>query len=382
MAQVSFAPPRFDWGKRPGARTLCRSPMAKVFVADLPPHFNDATTQQVFNAYGTISSLRMMPLRKEGDKAACIIDFADAGEAEWIVTNLNGNIAEGLTEPVVVRFANSTKGKAKGDGKGWGKAAGQDAGYGVSAGAATTGSNGSWGADGAASGSTWSGSGDWNAGGSGSWGGQEDGSGYGKSGKGQSWGGKNASAPYDGKGGGKKGGKDPHGARALVDAVADSGAQGDTSLRPEDQCVYIRGLPSDTTDLDLYKLFAVFGAIPHRGVKAMKNQDGTCTSVGFVDFTTPEAAQAAISALKDYPMPDGNSLFLKTKNPHGSGKGGGKGKQQGWQGDDGGKGKSWQPPPPPGPAPAQGAARAALPPAPPPPVRPSATTPPAPALAA
>ena len=56
----------------------------------------------------------------------------------------------------------------------------------------------------------------------------------------------------------------------------------------------------------------------------MKNADGTCTSIGFVDFADAAAAQAAIAALNGYKLPDGKRLFLKTKNPAGSGKGKGK----------------------------------------------------------
>jgi len=58
----------------------------------------------------------------------------------------------------------------------------------------------------------------------------------------------------------------------------------------------------------------------------MTNPDGTCTSVGFVDFIDPYSAQAAIQALNGFALSDGTSLFLKTKSP---GKGKGKGKDKG-----------------------------------------------------
>jgi len=377
----------------------------KVFISDLPSHFDEAATQQVFNAYGSISSLRMMPPRKEGDKAACIIDFTDAQEAQWIVTNLNGNIAEGLNDPVSVRFANASKGVGKAApappapqadaGKGWTKGGkgGKDGG----AAAAANSGAGTWASNsgaGAATSNSWSsgasgGGGSWSGGNSQSWSSNSNQSwdnnksggewksgpqeGYGKAGKGAGSEGY-SSSPYNGKGSGKKGGKDSN-ARALLDSVTKAGLLPDNGSRPEDQCVYIRGLPPDTTDTDIYRLFAVFGAIPPRGVKAMKHPDGTCTSIGFVDFSEPGVAQKAIEALNGYQLPDGKSLFLKTKNPAGSGKGGkdgkdGKGKQLK---GDGGKGKSWAPEPwsapappppvPPPPAPARPAAAVAPPPA-------------------
>merc|ERR1719253_886826 len=36
-----------------------------------------------------------------------MIRFASVEMATWVVENLNGNIPEGLTEPIIARFANS-----------------------------------------------------------------------------------------------------------------------------------------------------------------------------------------------------------------------------------------------------------------------------------
>eukprot|EP00972_Heterocapsa_arctica_P089463 13189359-Heterocapsa_arctica.AAC.1 len=88
--------------------------------------------------------------------------------------------------------------------------------------------------------------------------------------------------------------------------------------------LYIRNLPSDTTDLDLYELFSSFGAIAPRGVKAMTGPDGVCTGIGFIDFLNtdgPQAAQAAIMTLNGTQMPDGSILSIASKSP-GKGKGG------------------------------------------------------------
>merc|ERR1719491_2190270 len=46
-----------------------------------------------------------------------MVRFASVEMATWIVENLNGNIPEGLSEAVIVRFANDSKGD-KGGGKG------------------------------------------------------------------------------------------------------------------------------------------------------------------------------------------------------------------------------------------------------------------------
>jgi len=93
---------------------------------------------------------------------------------------------------------------------------------------------------------------------------------------------------------------------------------------PDDCQCFIKNLPSDTTDLDLYKLFAPFGAIPPTGVKAMANPDGTCKGFGFVDLADPTAAATAVMALDGHTLPDGSSISVSTKKPSNK-KGKGKG---------------------------------------------------------
>merc|ERR1712083_1210472 len=63
---------------------------------------DDATVRGIFGAYGTISTVKILP--PKGDKGACIVKFATQPEAEWIVENLNGNIAQGLETAVIVRY--------------------------------------------------------------------------------------------------------------------------------------------------------------------------------------------------------------------------------------------------------------------------------------
>merc|ERR1719464_2693444 len=78
--------------------------------------------------------------------------------------------------------------------------------------------------------------------------------------------------------------------------------------------VFVRGLPPNCTDADLYEVFSPFGAIPANGVKAMKTfQTESCNGTGFVDFIDPEAAQAAIGALAGFMLPDGSSLQVSLK---------------------------------------------------------------------
>uniref|UniRef100_A0A7S4VF06 RRM domain-containing protein n=1 Tax=Alexandrium monilatum TaxID=311494 RepID=A0A7S4VF06_9DINO len=165
-----------------------------VYITDLPMEVDDEKLVNIFSAYGTVTWSRVFEGKGKPTKAA-IVEFADVAEARWVVENLNGNIAEGLTEPINVAFKRDRR---KGDGKGFGKADSKGYGKGDAKG------YGKWGGD---SWSSWGGKGDGKGDGKGY--GKADAKGYGKgygkdSGKGKgkwggdgwsSWGGK-GSSPY------------------------------------------------------------------------------------------------------------------------------------------------------------------------------------------
>mmetsp|Transcript_19852 Transcript_19852/g.45217 ORF Transcript_19852/g.45217 Transcript_19852/m.45217 type:complete len:82 (-) Transcript_19852:37-282(-) len=67
----------------------------------------------------------MMPSKGKPSQAA-IVEFAEISEARWVVENLNGNIPQGLSEPVTVNFKRERQ-SSKGFGKdgGYGKMGGK-----------------------------------------------------------------------------------------------------------------------------------------------------------------------------------------------------------------------------------------------------------------
>mmetsp|Transcript_21079 Transcript_21079/g.59252 ORF Transcript_21079/g.59252 Transcript_21079/m.59252 type:complete len:229 (-) Transcript_21079:100-786(-) len=77
--------------------------------------------------------------------------------------------------------------------------------------------------------------------------------------------------------------------------------------------LHVGGLPADTTDRDVYEIFAPFGAIPSGGVKAMQDADGGCSGVAFVNFVDPGAAQHAMETLSGRRLRDGRTLSVKPK---------------------------------------------------------------------
>eukprot|EP00928_Gymnodinium_smaydae_P094310 TRINITY_DN789_c0_g2_i1.p1 TRINITY_DN789_c0_g2~~TRINITY_DN789_c0_g2_i1.p1 ORF type:complete len:358 (-),score=80.75 TRINITY_DN789_c0_g2_i1:93-1118(-) len=101
-------------------------PSDSVFVGDLPDDCDDERLKSVFNNYGTVVSHFFTPIGSSGKKA-CLITFGSVAEATWIVQNLNGNIPQGFTEPIVARFKNR---KNKGKGAGWDAGWGGDAAWG------------------------------------------------------------------------------------------------------------------------------------------------------------------------------------------------------------------------------------------------------------
>lgn len=263
----------------------------QVWIGGLADGCNEEMLQGVFGPYGAITWCKVTPA-KPGKKPSALVQFADPTDAAWFCENLNGNIPEGLTEPIQVMFSKN-QGPAQGKGKGEAKGGGKD-----------------------------------------------NGKGYGKvdakGGKAAGWSPYDGGAKGDAKGGakdsGKSGGKG--GIKGLLKSATKGGFIPDNP-KPDENCVYIKGLPNDTTDRDLYELFAPFGAIPPRGVLAQQ-KEGACTGVGFVDFVEQTATLHAIQVLNGMPTPDGDALFLKQKNPRGSGKGKGEGKDKG---KDKGKGK-------------------------------------------
>jgi len=136
------------------------------------------------------------------------------------------------------------------------------------------------------------------------------------------WGG----GPY---GGGK--GKGKCSIRTLVKGLNDAGAlPGGTQCVNDENTLFVAGLPYDTTDCDLYKMFSPFG--PVKGVRAMLDRDtGLCQGTGFVNMMEPSGPQAAITTLNGTMLPDGTWLTVNVKTAGGKGKGDeGKGKGPTW----------------------------------------------------
>merc|ERR1712224_842768 len=86
------------------------------------------------------------------------------------------------------------------------------------------------------------------------------------------------------------------GIKALVDGLMNSGAMpGGVKYSNDENTLFVGGLPSDTTDLDLFWIFSPFGPIAPKGVYASLTEDKSrCKGIGFVNFMDPNATYQAI----------------------------------------------------------------------------------------
>jgi len=80
-----------------------------------------------------------------------------------------------------------------------------------------------------------------------------------------------------------------------------------------ENALYIAGLPSDTNDYYLYRLFSPLGSIAPKGVHTMLNEDGTCKGIAFVNYLDSASAHMAISIYNGTIMPDGTRLKVAIK---------------------------------------------------------------------
>mmetsp|Transcript_688 Transcript_688/g.1611 ORF Transcript_688/g.1611 Transcript_688/m.1611 type:complete len:303 (-) Transcript_688:159-1067(-) len=266
-----------------------------LYITDLPPNFDDGQLQAVFGAYGTIVQCKALPSKQVGGKVAALVRYGTPEEAQWIVDNLNGNIPQGLETPIKCRLADTPEARAgKGPGKGFGMDKGKG-GYGK----ADSGKSGGMFPTPYSKGA------------------YDGGKSAGKSapmgcfgGKGGKDGGKSGKSGKDGKGKGKCSIRDI--VKGMVKGQALPGTQ---EYSNDANALYIAGLPADTTDLELYKIFAAFGSIPPMGVRAMCGDDGMCKGFGFVNYIDPAAAQTAILTLHGTQLPNGASLTVRMKGP-------------------------------------------------------------------
>lgn len=272
-------------------------PSDNIYVTDLPSDFDENDLKDVFGAYGHIIQCKVLQSGSPGQaKCAALVRFQSEEEAAWVVDNLNGNIPQGLADPVGCRFADTPEMKAQrkgGHGKGeGGGGGGRSSPYGGGKGYEGGGSQARHG------GAPLRGLHNFGP----VLRGLAAGAGIGKGSLGMH--------------GGKGKSKSLCTIKVLHDGLVQAKAlPGGTGWINDENALYIANLPVDTADVDLYRIFSPFGAIAPKGVRAMLNEDGSCKGIGFVNFLDPMAAQAAVLTLNGTWLPDGSTLIVREKAP-------------------------------------------------------------------
>mmetsp|Transcript_46152 Transcript_46152/g.133753 ORF Transcript_46152/g.133753 Transcript_46152/m.133753 type:complete len:361 (-) Transcript_46152:28-1110(-) len=225
----------------------------QVYIKGLPQNFSDDQLFEVFGAYGQVAWHKVLRNNGSADSVA-LVQMISVDEASWLVENLNGNIPQGLTEPVSVTFSQGPK-------KSRGKAGGKEGGgaryepYAAATAAVVI----------------------------------------------------PPAAAAAGAGG----------VAVQPRAVQPSAYAGDAYAGDEGSNLYVKGLPPTVDELYLYKLFAPYGAI--QSVKPIAKEWG---GTAFVKFAKAEEAQVAVSKVNGQVMHDGSQIQVST-NRKGGGKGAG-----------------------------------------------------------
>jgi len=261
-----------------------------VVIGDLPADCDEEFFKTNFDAYGTLKWFKLYPPGANGKRSA-LVELGSVDEAKWLVENLHGNVPLGFETEVTVKYKPQGKG-AGGGGGGYGKGKDKDGGRA----------------------------------------GPYDG------GKG---GGKGAAGMMGmgGKGGGGGGGQfnqwgysistEPSTIQDLWKGLMRHKVLPGGTWANDEKTVLISGLPSDTTDHDLLKIFSPFGAIAPGGVRVTLNEDGTAKGNGMINFLDLEASKTAIETLNDCMLPDGRFLRLRNySSSWNNNKGKGKGKSK------------------------------------------------------
>jgi len=236
--------------------TVEDTPIDNVYVAGLPADFTEEQCRAIFGNYGTVTQCKTLPGRSPGGTtSAALVRFATVEQASWVVQNLNGNIPQGLAGVVQVKFANAPPSRVAS--KAYGKAVAASENVQVRA------------------------------------------------------------SPYPVN-------RTPPAIQVpnlqspncatpiawVVEGLVKSGQMpGGSGYKNDTAALYVAGLPYDTQDVDVYRMFSPFGAmIAGNGVVAMKHADGSCRGNAFVNYLEKTSADMAILTLNGTIMPDSTIL--------------------------------------------------------------------------
>lgn len=83
-------------------------PSERLWMRGFPEGITAEALQSIFSSYGTVASTKILASPPGANDVAGLVRMSSVAEAQWLVANMNGNIPQGLSAPVEVKFANSS----------------------------------------------------------------------------------------------------------------------------------------------------------------------------------------------------------------------------------------------------------------------------------
>jgi len=275
-----------------------QAPKDNVFIGDLPHDMDENIVRNLMESVGSIVKMRVIRPATPQGKSAALVQFATVDEALWAVSALNGTTPDGFVSPLKMRFSESQEDKIA---RQWnhfmGKGGMKDRPAPYPAGPMPGGKGCGWNSWGNSS-PTEAGGIDWFAAGA-------------ACASAQRFGGKGVKPA--GKKGSSKGGPNVYAALQHMEAM---GVIPSPKHAPPDCVVYVKNLPTDCTDLEVYRMFSPFGALS--SARAIWQEDGACKGYGFVNFVDPAGAQQAIATLNGFQLANGSILGVEIKKTTGN----------------------------------------------------------------
>jgi len=247
-------------------------PGASIYVKGLPANMTAETVHATFAPYGSVVDCKVLVSMGQSDdgsgQSVAIVRMGSLSEANWLVENLNGNIPQGLSRPVMVSFKGQRPDGAPHRYQPYGAAPYGAAPYGASPAVGYAppsyghpGSHMGYAAPDPANGAL-------------------------------------MQQPHGLNGSARQGANDH-----LIPGLSETIACAGTNSK-----LYIKNLPYNGDDLFLYRAFAPFGCV--LSVKALPKEGYV---IGFVQYATDAEAATAIAALNGKSLTDGTVLHVSVK---------------------------------------------------------------------
>merc|ERR1719401_3146003 len=80
------------------------TPSDNLYMKGFPPGIDENTVKGVISPYGNVMSVKVLPPSEGRNFTAVVIRMSTMDEAKWLVEHMNGNMPEGMTQPIEVKY--------------------------------------------------------------------------------------------------------------------------------------------------------------------------------------------------------------------------------------------------------------------------------------